>query len=130
MKTAGSPSAGHPICRIIDRCFRERREFAFCSGFSWRSLTASSQAQPQADVNTPAERAAYVEQLTAESEAAKAEAELWALENDMPVYDNDGYNTRELMGILDGRPVYYTTETCSRRPPWRRTASGTCRCGT
>ncbi|MEN6337999.1 MAG: hypothetical protein ABFE01_27405, partial [Phycisphaerales bacterium] len=68
------------------------------------------QGQSQVDVNTPEGRVACVEQLTAENEAAKAEAELWATQHDMPVYDDDGYQTRELMGVLDGRPLYYTTE--------------------
>ncbi len=110
MRTVDCPSIGHSICGIIDRCLSERRRFCLLFWFLLASVDGSSQAQSGSDVNTPVERATYVDQLTAENEAAKAEAELWAIQHDMRVYDNDGHHTRELMGLLDGRPLYYTTE--------------------
>lgn len=108
MKSVGSPRAEHQIRETTDA--RKGREFGLALWLLLAFGACPLRAQSQPDVNTPEARAAYVEQLTAENEAAKAEAELWADQHGMPVYDDDGYHTRELMGILDGRPLYYTTE--------------------
>ncbi len=73
------------------------------------SVAGWTAAQPSADTADVALREAYVQQLTAESEAQKAEAVVWALQHGMPVYEDDGQKVRELMALRDGRPLYYTT---------------------
>jgi|GEM_PF-670287 len=110
MRSVCSLPARRQVPTITPRCSRRRCEFRLMLWLLLLSAAAPLPAQLPADMNTPEERAAYVGRLTAESEAARAEAGLWALEHGMPVYDNDGQNTRELMAILDGRPVYYTTQ--------------------
>ena len=61
------------------------------------------------DLTDPGGHARYVERLTAESRARKAEAILWAEPRHFPVRDEDPRRIRELMALLDGRPLYYAT---------------------
>jgi hypothetical protein len=78
-------------------------------GLFLAALAGPARSQEPADVESPAQRAAHIERLTAESEAAKAEAVAWALQTGMAVREDDGHRTRELMALLGGRPLYYTT---------------------
>jgi hypothetical protein len=82
------------------------------AALAWLSLSSmegAARAQTSVDPGLSPECAALVERLAAESRARKAEAIAWALANGMPIYENDGYQARELMALWDGRPVYYTT---------------------
>jgi len=61
------------------------------------------------DLSAPGAHDAYVERLRAESQARKAEALAWALQNGMPIRQVDGQRVREIMALCDGRPLYYVT---------------------
>jgi hypothetical protein len=115
MRISDCPPAEHQIRRSVPLRFSPRidgipRRLTFVL-LVWLTLSfvnGPAQAQPL-DPELSPECAALVERLTAQSRARKAEAIVWALCNDMPIYENDGRQVRELMAVWDGRPVYYTT---------------------
>jgi hypothetical protein len=55
-------------------------------------------------------QAELIERMTAEGQASKAEALLWAQVNGFPVRFDDGQRVCELMAVWNDRPVYYVVD--------------------
>jgi len=58
-------------------------------------------------------RQSLVSRLSHRSLIEKAEAYIWALERNIPLYYYDGLNISELMCLRNGRPIYYITNNAN-----------------
>jgi len=62
------------------------------------------------DPNSEAAQADLIVRMTAEGQASKTEAVLWAEQYGFPIRYEDGRRVLELMAVWDDRPVYYATD--------------------
>jgi hypothetical protein len=71
--------------------------------------TGAAQGGQILDFRVPSVRSRCAAELAGKSQAAKAEAKLWAQARGIPVRYDDGRNAFELVHMRDGRPVYNMT---------------------
>lgn len=72
--------------------------------------TARAADNARADANSVVAQAELISRITAESQASKAEAVLWAEQYGYPTRFDDGRHVLELMAVWKDRPVYYVTD--------------------
>src|SRR5512143_1249461 len=71
--------------------------------------TRADDSEP-ADPNTVVAQAELIARVTAETEASRIEATLWAQQYGYPMRYDDGQRVLELMAVWKDRPVYYATD--------------------
>jgi len=95
----------HPDSRGVGRlCFRLMLVIYLSTGTVWAGDGEI------ADPNAAMAQADLIVRMTAENEASKAEAILWAKAYGFPVRFDDGQRVCELMAVWKDRPAYYVTD--------------------